>query len=393
MNPLPEKSLSKPLIAFMTFSRWMLATSVRMVYPFLPVLSRGLGVTLEQISGALSVRAFAGVIMPLLGSLTDRFGRKNGMLIGLSLFIAGNSLVTFVPTFVAFTVGISISILGLMLHLTSMQAYISDAVSYEQRGRVLAFLEYGWSLSYIVAMPLVAGLIAWGGWHAPFPFLAISGVIILLLTIKFLPQGNRVAQPQGAMWRNFGSVLRSPAALAGLALGLLISASNEVVNLVFGVWMEDAFALKLGALGLASTVIGFAELGGESLTAWLVDRLGKMRAVAIGLILGSLVAIAIPFASTTLTGALASLFVFYLCFEFTMVSSLPLVSELLPEARATLMGALFASFSIGRMLGILAAPRLYEQGFIFNVIASIALNVLAFGALAVIQRHFRHRGG
>ncbi len=51
-----------------------------------------------------------------------------------------------------------------------------------------------------------------------------------------------------------------------------MTTGNEIVNLVFGVWMEDAFQLKLAALGGASVILGVANLRG-----WL-QRLGGGQA-------------------------------------------------------------------------------------------------------------------
>ena len=79
---------------------------------------------------------------------------------------------------------------------------------------------------------------------------------------------------------NVRAVIRSIPALAGISIALWASAANEMVNLVFGVWLSDAFGLKIAALAGASAVIGLAELGGEGLVATVTDRIGKPRAVA-----------------------------------------------------------------------------------------------------------------
>ena len=52
---------------------------------------------------------------------------------------------------------------------------------------------------------------------------------------------------------------------------------------MFGSWIEHSFAIQIAALGLASAVIGIAELCGEGLVAAFVDRLGKRRALMLGL--------------------------------------------------------------------------------------------------------------
>ena len=98
---------------------------------------------------------------------------------------------------------------------------------------------------------------------------------------------------------NFRLVLTSLPALAGLAVGLLATAANEQVNLVFGVWLQDSFGLKIAALGAASAVIGISEMSAEGLVAAFVDRLGKLRSIALGLAVNSLAALALPWLGRT----------------------------------------------------------------------------------------------
>ena len=117
---------------------------------------------------------------------------------------------------------------------------------------------------------------------------------------------------------------------------------------MFGVWLEDSFGLQLGALAASAAVIGLSELGGESLTAALVDKLGKRRAVGIGIAANTLAALLLWLLGRSEWGALLGLFLFYLSFEFTMVSCLPLISAVAPGARATLMAATIMAFSLGR---------------------------------------------
>jgi len=170
---------------------------------------------------------------------------------------------------------------------------------------------------------------------------------------------------------------------------LLLSIANEVINLVFGVWMEDSFGLKIAALGAASAVIGFSELGGEGLTAALVDRIGKTRAVTIGLIVNCAAALALPLVGRSVPGALAGLFFFYLSFEFTIVSSIPIMSEVVPSARATLMASYGAALSLGRTGGALLATPLYRLGFGWSCLAAVAFNLLALVALNRLRHGLR----
>jgi len=380
-----------------TLTRAVLNTMHRMVYPFLAVFARGLGVDLAALGLAITTRSLLGSFGPFLAAVADSRGRKLGMLLGIALFVSGTGIVAFWPTFPAFCLALVLAMLGKFVFDPSMQAYLGDRIPYQRRGRVLAITEYGWSLSFILGIPLVGFLIARGGWMAPFPLFALLGSVSFLVLLWMLPRDPDPEPNRPNFWANLRRVLTFTPALLGLSVNITMSSANEVINLVFGVWMEDTFGLKIAALGLAAAVIGFSELGGETLSAGLTDRLGKTTAVAIGLILNSLAALLLPILGKTIPGALVGLFLFYIAFEFSIVSAIPLMTEILPEARATLMAANVASHSVGRALGALLAAALYTvgksypwmHGILANVMAALLFNLLALIALYYLRRHIR----
>ncbi len=379
-----KTSLRWQLAAF-TVIRMIFNTLHRMVYPFLAIFARGLGVDLTTISYALTARSVVGTVGPFAASVADRRGRRFGMLFGATLFMVGAAVVVFWPSFPGLTISLVLATLGKYIFDPGMQAYIGDRVPYEQRGRTMAITEFGWSLAFILGVPLMGFLIARNGWMAPFPLMAVLGVLIVGGLVWMLPK-DQLAPNRNSSRDNFRLVLTSLPALTGLAIGVLASAANEQVNLVFGVWLEDSFGLQIAALGAASAVIGISELSAEGLVAAFVDRLGKPRAIALGLTVNSLAALALPWLGRTELGALAGLFFFYISFEFTIVSLIPLMTELLPTARATLMACTVAAFSLGRAIGAFLAPRLYTLGFLAVTLGAIGFNLLAFVAVSRLRK-------
>jgi predicted MFS family arabinose efflux permease len=367
-------------------TRVVINTMIRMVYPFLAVFGRGLGVDLALLSLAVTFRSAVGVFGPFLATIADRRGRKTGILFGITLFTIGAALLGFWPSYPAFVLTLVLTILGNFVFIPSMQAYLGDRVPYARRGMALALTEFGWSLSFILGVPLMGFLIARWGWIAPFPFLSVAGLLALGLLAWLLPRDKPIPDQQWSLWRNLGTVLRYQPALAGVFMGLLISAANEDINLVFGVWMEDSFGLKIAALGAASVLLGFSELGGESLVSLITDRVGKARAVAAGLALNCLAALLLPVLGVSLPGALAGLFLFFISFEFTIVSCIPIMTEVMPQARATLMSIFIAALSLGRALGASASSFLYQHGFAFTILAAVTFNLAALLALRFLER-------
>lgn len=378
--PHPALSIKLELI-FFTFSRLVLNASIRMVYPFLPFIAGGLHADLKSLSLVVTVSLSTSALAPFLAPFIERRGRRTGMLLGLIIYCAGSALLVLWPVYAGFFAGMMLVSLGDNLFVPAVQARISDRITYEQRGSALAVLEMSWALSILVAIPLLGLLIQPLGWQAPFVVLLALGAIIMLIILLSIPAD--VPPPvKEKLFAGLKQVITHPAALAVLLFSIAIVVANELVTMVYGVWMEHSFTLQAAALGAASSVIGMAELAGEGLAAWLADRIGKHRAVLLGLGLNAMAAVALPLFDASLWSTLIWLFLFYLGFEFAIVCSLPIISEILPHARATIMAANIAAFSLGMGLGAWFAPWFYQWGFYANALGSILFNVVAALALA-----------
>ena len=374
------------LLIFMVL-RTILNTMHWMVYPFLAVFARGLGVEYTTLSFVVTLRSFTGMFAPVLGTIADQRGRRFGMLLGIFLFIVGMSLVALVPTFLTFGIALLLGILSKYLFDPSMQAYFGDRIPYERRGTALAVTEGSWSLAFVAGVPLMGWLIARFGWQAPFPILAGLGLVMFLVIWRIVPRKDDHARPTAASLKNVRAVVTSIPALAGISIALWASAANELVNLIFGVWLEDSFGLRIAALAGASAVIGISELTGEGLVALTTDRLGKPRALTVGLIGNILASLLLPIVGRTEIGALVGLFLFYITFEYVLVSHIPLMTEVMPNARATLLSFNVMGHSLGRTIGALMATFMYERlGFLPVTLIAILFNLFALLALGELTQ-------
>jgi predicted MFS family arabinose efflux permease len=349
-----------------------------MIYPFLPTIARGLGVEPSAIQLAITARSSLGLLSPVLGSLSDQWGRKRAMLFGGGLFALAMLLVVLSPTYPALFAVLLLAAASKVIFDPAMQAYLGDRVQYSQRGLVIALTEFGWSGAYLVGMPFVGWLIARSGWNAPFGVLGMLAVVTLIWLWRVLPNDTLYKAARPTFRQGVRLVMAHPAARAALIFGLLISASSEMIGIVYGEWMEKTFRLSVIELGNVTAVIGIAELVSHILVAVLVDRLGKRRSVMMSLGLYALTCLLLPIIAVNLNSALAILFGFYLFFEFAVVSAISLWSELVPEARATLLGLVVTAFYLGRMFGSLVGPVLFKSfGLIANGAVGAGLNLVA----------------
>jgi predicted MFS family arabinose efflux permease len=371
-------------VLLLAFVRITLHSGSRMIYPFLSAFARGLGVDLAAISLAITVRSAAGLFTPFFSALADRWNHKTGIQLGLAIFVIGNLLVVIWPTYMAFIISLVLASLGSYMVIPTTQAYLGDRVNFHQRGLAIGLNEAGWALGFMLGMPVIAFLIRRFGWLGPFPALVVMGLAMMVLVQRLLPSAETSGSDVAAhpkLKQALRLVFSSPIARIGLVMGFFISAANEVVTLVFGVWIETSFGLMLAALGGAAALIGVSELIGELSSGSILDRLGKKRTLFLGLVFNGLTALALPWMGQELWGALLGLTLFYFGYEFIIVSEITLMTGVLSSARATLMGANLAFISLGRMAGALIAPVLYRSGFQANALAALAFDLLAILAL------------
>jgi predicted MFS family arabinose efflux permease len=364
--------LRRQLAAF-TLTRLVVSTANRTVYPFLPVIARGLGVSIEMATLAVFARSALGLLGPVLGSTGDRHGRRLALTVGLAIFGGGMALVALLPTYPLFFVGLLVSGAGTIISDSAVYAYLGDRVPYERRGMAMALVEIGW-------------LIGRRDWSAPFLWLALLGWAMAFMLRNILPRDSLSHDARPSLRGGFEQVLSRPAAMACLLITLLLLAANQSITIIYGIWFERSFGLRVEELGAASAVIGLAGISGVLMVALLSDRLGKRHTVALGIGLTIIASLGLPVLSGHLTTVLADLFVLYFSFEVAVVAALPLMSELVPGARATLMAGNVAAIAAGDAIGALIGPQLFKIGLVANTTTSAALNLASLAVLILLVR-------
>lgn len=371
-------------LAAATLIRTVLNTGFRMVFPFQPILMEGFGISLTGISRMYAGQSLVGVLSPFLASVADTRGRRTGMLAGLVVFSLGVLLVLLMPTPLGFFFFLVFSMLGKSIFDPSLQAYFGDNIPYSRRGFVMGLIEVSWSLSFFLGMPLIGFILSRFGLLEPFLVLVVFSLVSILVVLGLIPPDGVPKASGQTVLSKINQVLHSGPALAGLGVMILICFANQLINVVFGVWLNTSFGMQIAALGGASAVIGLAELLGESSVSALADKLNKQRAVLIGLGGNILASGLLPLLGETVWGAYLGLFLFYLTFEFTIVSLIPLMTGVLPRVRGTVMALSIASANLGRGLGSLAAAPMYLGGFWVNALFAAVVNLLTIICLRYV---------
>ena len=333
---------------------------------------------LAAVTSLIAINQVTGALSPFFGPLGDRWGYRGMMLAGLSMLTVGMLASGLLPVYGVVLLGLFLAGLAKSVFDPALHGYVGERVPYQRRGLAIGMLEFAWAGSALVGLPLVGLLIERLGWRAPFFVLGGLGLLSVVALRALIPNDSsqqRAAEGLPGFREAWRQLSRERAALGALAFGLLASAANDNLFVIYGIAM----------LGAATTVIGVAELLGEGLTASIADRLGLKRAIAAGSILSALSYILLPSVGRTLPLALLGLFITFLTFEFTAVTAFSLFTEILPNARATMMSSSMAGMSIGRVMGALVggpvwlAGGMLATGFVSAVVSGLALVLLVWG--------------
>jgi predicted MFS family arabinose efflux permease len=329
--------------------------ALRWVGPFLPTLERAFSTTTGTLTGIMGVCELGGLTTVATGPTFDRGHERRVFVLGL-LAVAVSSAVALIGTVPAFAISFAILIVGVSNLTTAGHAWIGHRVPFVARGRAIGTFETSWAIALLLGAPFLALLIWWVGWRGPYVALMIGSVVAagaVLAAVRADAPHAELHAPRD----------RSPlpaTAWAPMIGSALTAAAGLGTFVVSGAWLDDAYGMSTGGLGLVAAAFGVVELVSSTTVATKGDRIGARRSVLVGhaILLAGVATMWAAGESRAL--AIAGLLVFLTGFEFGFVSTLTLVSEAAPLARGRALGLSNAMGTVARGSAVFAGGQLYE---------------------------------
>ena len=283
-----------PALIFILCTVTLDAIGIGLIFPVMPDLIRevtGGDLSNAALWGGLLATSFAVMQFlfgPLLGSLSDRFGRRPVLLVSLIVMVADYLVMAVANTIWLLLAARLVAGIAAATYSTAT-AYIADITPPEQRGARFGLIGAGFGIGFVLG-PLIGGLLAGIDTRAPFYAAAALAMANLIFGALILPETVTDATRRAFSLKRANplSALRAVSRLPGvrltLACFLILGIAMNVYPSVWAFYGQARFGWDSSMVGISLAVYGISfALGQALLVGPMIRRWGEHRAAQYGM--------------------------------------------------------------------------------------------------------------
>ncbi len=373
-----------PLALFaLTISAFAIGTTEFVIVGLIPTIAADLQVSLPSAGLLVSLYALGVAIgAPVLTALTGRMPRKT-LLIGLMvLFTLGNLLAWKAPGYMSLMTARVLTGLAHGVFFSIGSTLATSLVPKEKAASAIAIMFTGLTVALVTGVPLGTFIGQHFGWHETFLAVSLLGIIALIGSLIFVPNGLKHTPP-ASIARQL-TILKQPRLLMVYAKTALGYGGNFVVFTFLAPILQQVSGFSASAVTWVMLIYGVSVAAGNLWGGRLADRMGPIKALQIIFLL--LAAVLAVFSFTAHSPVLALITVlFWGAVAFGNVPGLQVyvvqqAERYAPHAVDVASGLNIAAFNLGIAGGAWVGGMIVENyGLMVTPWVGAIVVVLAFG--------------
>ncbi|MFB4166843.1 MFS transporter [Virgibacillus sp. JSM 102003] len=264
----------------------------------LDLMAADLNVSLGQVGFLITIFSLIFAVgAPILLILTSSIERKRLTLISLVVFLLGNIVTFFSPTYTIVFIGRIISALSGSLLIILCLTIAPSIVHPKYRGRAIGIVSMGVSASIVLGIPVGLLLGNAFGWRAP--FVLISVLTVFSIAGVFLLMERIDPKPSSPIKKQLAT-LKGRRIFFGQSITFLFIAGHTVLYAYLTPFVKMTMEVDGTWVSIIYMIFGIAAVSGGGVGGTLSDKLGPERTIMLTIVLFTLVIFSIPFTTFAL---------------------------------------------------------------------------------------------
>ena len=288
--------------------------SIDLYLPALPELTEDLSASPSSVQLTLTgVLAGLALGQLVIGPLSDIYGRRRPLLVGIAVNVAASLLCAVAPTILVLDILRVLQGVGAAAASVVAMAVVRDLFTGRAAASVISRLVMVMALAPVLAPSLGSAVLEVGTWRTVFVVLAGLGVLIgLLATVglrETLPAERRTAPGLRSTLASYGVLLRDPTLLGFMMVASLTMAAVFAYVSGASFVLQDGFGLDERAFGLLFGVGAVGLIIASQVNVSLLRRFGPGRILSTALTVAALAGAVLLFNAMTGAGGLLGIMV------------------------------------------------------------------------------------
>lgn len=343
-------------------SLWVVAVAVftdmliyGMIVPILPRYAETLGASQTEIGFLFGSYAITLLLAtPILGMVSDKFGRRLPMILGLFGLAAATLLFGLANNFWLLVFARMLQGISAAATWTAGLALLADAFPLQERGKAMGLALSGQAAGMLLGPTIGGVLYQWGGYHLPFMIAASIALIDGILRITLLRDEPKSNTDQRISYR---SILNMRSLFIMIGIIILGSALPSALEPTLPLYLQDVLHLSPGTIGLLFAVPTLAYGFTAPIIGALSTKIGRKQTMAVGI---ALAALCFPFTAVVPHTSLEifALAILGISFSLLLAPALPELTYLADKNGVHAYGILFAIYNTAYSIGMFFGPML-----------------------------------
>jgi DHA1 family purine base/nucleoside efflux pump-like MFS transporter len=351
-----------PTTVLLGLAVFVVGVDTYIVAAVLPAIADDLGESIASVGLVASAYALpVALLSPVFGPISDRFGRRFALLLGLAIFTAAAAACVVAPNLSLLLVARAINGVGAAILLPATFAAAGDLSDEAARGRALALLSSAFPLSNLLGLPVGALATTLGGWRVPFALIVVLSIVAMVgvATSSRISTARTSDRGYGA---TFGRVLRDRHALAVMSVSLVWFTGAIGMFIYVGEFFHATYGIAAEQAGLAYLVIGVVGIAAARSSGQLLERIGARRTVLVGISVFGASVFVLPHTTFALPLSLLVLATWAFGTWFGVPGMQTIVAGLSNTARGTMLAFNGSALNLGGVIGPAISGRIIETG-------------------------------